>query len=68
LYNPLENNECRECNVLPLCMGGCPDHIIQNGTAKCNSIRYNAKEITKLIYEIKKTNKEKSCDEHYMKV
>jgi hypothetical protein len=49
-------------------MGGCPDHIIQNGTAKCNSIRYNAKEITKLIYEIKKTNKEKSCDEHYMKV
>lgn len=24
-YDPLDSPECMECNVLPLCLGGCPD-------------------------------------------
>jgi uncharacterized protein len=24
-YDPLDYSECAECNVLPLCLGGCPD-------------------------------------------
>lgn len=23
-YNPVEDNQCRKCNLLPICMGGCP--------------------------------------------
>lgn len=23
-FNPFENKKCRECNILPICFGGCP--------------------------------------------
>ena len=30
LYDPTEDLRCKNCKCLPICMGGCPHHRIQN--------------------------------------
>jgi uncharacterized protein len=39
LASPLNRSECKECNMLPICMGGCPKNIL-NQTQKCGGIKY----------------------------
>ncbi len=29
-FSPLENKQCMECRYLPLCMGPCPQHYMEN--------------------------------------
>lgn len=40
-YNPIENDKCKECTMLPVCMGGCPHNVINGNKAKCDSRKYN---------------------------
>jgi uncharacterized protein len=42
-YNPLNDDECRRCIVLPLCMGGCYDLAFNKSEYKnrCLAFRYN---------------------------
>ncbi len=35
--NPFKDEECRNCDMLPLCYGGCNLHFIKTGKRKCNS-------------------------------
>ncbi|ALO14137.1 radical SAM additional 4Fe4S-binding SPASM domain protein [Salinivirga cyanobacteriivorans] len=28
--DPFENEYCKTCNLLPICSGGCPNHIVKN--------------------------------------
>ncbi|WP_313559314.1 radical SAM/SPASM domain-containing protein [Ruminiclostridium cellobioparum] len=49
LYNPFDNVNCRECIVMPACMGGCPYQVINNDINKCKSIKHNAVEILNLF-------------------
>ena len=28
-WNPLQDEVCRECSILPLCAGGCPQRFLQ---------------------------------------
>ncbi len=39
-YNLLERNDCKSCNYLPICMGGCPK---KNSKIECklNKLRFN---------------------------
>ncbi|MDD2563539.1 MAG: SPASM domain-containing protein [Salinivirgaceae bacterium] len=39
-YNLLERNDCKSCNYLPICMGGCPKKISKI-ECKMNKLRYN---------------------------
>jgi len=51
-FDPFSHEDCRTCKVLPLCLGGCPDAVVnQNaGMAKnCETWKYNLKEIIRLI-------------------
>lgn len=43
LYNPLENKKCKNCSVLPICMGGgCLHRILRDGyNPDCDYIRKN---------------------------
>lgn len=51
LHNPgMENEECRECDVLPICYGGCAYHIMKKGDHKCSSIRFNSEKVVELLY------------------
>jgi len=42
-WNPFEFDECRECKVLPLCMGGCPYKYkaLNNNSVDCLTIKDN---------------------------
>lgn len=48
--------ECRNCNIIPFCLGGCPQRIRDNGISECKSIKYNIREIIKLYYKYKVMN------------
>ncbi|MBQ7612823.1 MAG: SPASM domain-containing protein [Spirochaetaceae bacterium] len=51
LDNPLVEGDCRECKILPLCMGGCQ---YKKHTSKmyCPTIKYNIIERLKLTLEL----------------
>lgn len=51
-FNPFEDSECRECNILPLCLGGCPMKRAERGLTKdelCDSWKYNLPEMLEVI-------------------
>lgn len=55
-WDPFEAQECRECKVLPLCMGGCSDKIMSSGfevEPGCLTSRFSLNEIVQLWGEIK---------------
>jgi uncharacterized protein len=50
-YTPFNFDDCRDCRVLPLCMGGCSHARVLHGAVKppCESIKYN---INKYVADI----------------
>lgn len=57
--------KCKGCAFLPLCMGGCPNYKIRSEENKCLPIKENAVELVKLLYDIKKENKDEHNTETY---
>lgn len=52
-WNPFAKSECRECNILPLCLGGCPKAATAATDADhgyCSPWRYNLREMLVLRY------------------
>ena len=52
-WDPFALTECRECDILPVCMGGCPLRGIQLKTTTrgtCLPWKYNLKEMITLKY------------------
>jgi uncharacterized protein len=52
-WDPLEKSGCRECEILPICMGGCPRQAMQQAnatTGACCSWKFNLKEMLMLRY------------------
>jgi uncharacterized protein len=48
---PLASAECRDCDVLPLCMGGCPRDVVRAGGGAeraCCTWRYNLDDMLNL--------------------
>lgn len=51
-FDPFENERCRACGVLPLCMGGCPSRRLDRAVTadqQCESWRYNLEPMLDLI-------------------
>lgn len=40
-WNPFEYSECCECEILPICMGGCPFISIKQQKPECETYKYN---------------------------
>lgn len=62
-YDPLEDEECRKCSVLPFCMGGCAFNRVVYEALKsskvkkphtCIPLRYNLGEFIKIVADYKK--------------
>lgn len=62
-YDPLEDEECRRCLVLPFCMGGCAFNRVVYRTLKsskvkkphtCIPLRYNLNEFIKIVADYKR--------------
>ena len=52
-WNPIRHPKCRECNCLPLCMGGCPD-AMRNAKDRqpiCGTVKYNLDKVLSHYYE-----------------
>jgi uncharacterized protein len=64
-WSPFDFEQCRECNLLPICMGGCPYNGLKNGDRpECEKWKYNLDKILKLTYERnKRPNPEKVASE-----
>ena len=57
LWSPFEFKECRECWLLPICMGGCPGNGMKNDNKpKCGKWKYTIEK--SLISKYKSCNKE----------
>ncbi|HHY22768.1 MAG TPA: SPASM domain-containing protein, partial [Clostridiaceae bacterium] len=55
-WDVFNNEECCNCKVLPLCMGGCPRKIlvkdnILNQQNHCSYLKYNIPELLKILYK-----------------
>ena len=52
-WNPLDREECERCQILPLCMGGCPvEGMALDATTigACTSWKHNLSEMLRLRY------------------
>ena len=52
-WTPMRNEKCRDCNILPICMGGCPDAMRNSaeGQPVCGTIKYNLEKVLRHYYE-----------------
>lgn len=52
LWSPFNHEECINCNILPLCMGGCVYNGLKIGKPECEKWIYNLDDILKVRYDI----------------
>ena len=52
-WNPIRHEKCRNCNCLPICMGGCPDAMITSadGQPVCGTVKFNLEKILSYYYK-----------------
>ncbi len=53
-WDPFEREECRNCKILPLCMGGCSDKIFKSNMdieQGCRSMRFSMDEVVDILGE-----------------
>ena len=50
--DPFEDGRCKECSILPACIGGCPFERLKNGQPACDITRFNIEGTIKLMYDI----------------
>jgi uncharacterized protein len=61
-WTPFDHEECIECELLPICMGGCPFNGANKGMKPdCEKWKYNLEEVLKLIYLQKKNSNDEGC-------
>ena len=52
-WDPLASEQCQQCRLLPLCMGGCPHlRIRRNKEQDCSNWRYNLLETLAIRYKL----------------
>lgn len=47
LFDPTQLSPCKECDILPICMGGCPFQRLSNGRQQCSNYKYILKKCLK---------------------
>lgn len=51
-FDPFEDDVCRECNLLPICLGGCPARRFEQRTRRedmCDSWKHNLEPMLEII-------------------
>jgi len=52
-YNPLSNDECKECKIYPICQGGCANYVIKKNCHNCHPLKYSDNEFIDLLKDIR---------------
>lgn len=55
---PFDSDECMGCQLLPICMGGCPYMKLSTKKLSCEKWKYNFKDILEYTYLYKGTESE----------
>lgn len=56
LYDSTQDEECKNCKLLPICMGGCPRRRLDGMAERCSSYKYTLeKELEKVVKTSYKT-------------
>ena len=63
LYDATEDPECRDCQFLPVCMGGCPNKRIQNPHARCTEMKDGLAQFMSVIPSILEKQLDKRTQE-----
>ena len=51
--NPIKNEKCLECKLLPVCMGGCPyNDLVKGNNNECDIVKYNINQVMLEFYEM----------------
>ncbi|MCL1918325.1 MAG: SPASM domain-containing protein [Peptococcaceae bacterium] len=50
-WSPFDNEGCRNCKVLPVCMGGCPYYPVKKGHKHCETWKFGFVETLKKSYK-----------------
>ncbi|MEW5925045.1 MAG: radical SAM protein [Candidatus Zixiibacteriota bacterium] len=51
-FDPFHDDDCRECNILPICLGGCPSRRAERGLGSgkiCETWKHNLPEMLEII-------------------
>jgi uncharacterized protein len=51
-FDPFTKDQCRECNILPICMGGCPSRRYEQNVSDeemCSSWKHNLPQMLEII-------------------
>ena len=62
IWNPFKLSECRKCDILPICMGGCPIHSINAGhpdRGACSPWKFNLGEMLELRHRCEQAREAK---------
>ncbi len=55
MFDPFKYDKCRECKVLPICMGWCPAKIMKDPSLEsCNVIKFSIEQQLKLFHRSQK--------------
>ncbi|MBN2395785.1 MAG: radical SAM protein [Candidatus Atribacteria bacterium] len=58
MNDPIQRKECLDCEILPLCLGGCPMKAAENSKlGPCLEYKFQIKEVLKRYYESKTEQK-----------
>lgn len=52
-WNPIVHKKCKDCKVLPICIGGCPDAMKNSADNQpvCGTVKYNLDKVIEYYYE-----------------
>jgi len=51
-WSPLKFDKCRECKVLPICVGGCPNvNLLNNAEPECERIKFVLEDLLEIYCE-----------------
>ncbi|WP_027631856.1 radical SAM/SPASM domain-containing protein [Clostridium hydrogeniformans] len=53
LYDTINDSECKDCKVLPICMGGCPRTRVDKNIDRCAGIKYTLEDYLRKLVSIK---------------
>jgi uncharacterized protein len=65
--NSLEREECANCLLLPVCMGGCPYLFRLTGRSDCHKWKFHLKESLAYYYYYKTVERERKIMQHFQK-
>jgi len=61
MLDPTTSEQCKDCNFLPICMGGCPYKRVKGNNDNCTNYKYILEHVTRNTIDALKTRCKVEC-------